>query len=385
MVKKSRFKEFVTTEQTIVKDINYFKLSYTPEEIIERKETFELYRELSIFTKYRKSNNIILKGFPGSGKTVTINFIRKELSELFKDIDVIFDNCSNKSTLDILKILINEDIKGNSYKLKQKFLESIKKDTLIILDEIDRSNKIEDLLYFLSRPKEIDKDFDKNISLVLISNNLRWEENLRDSIRSSLQLKQIIFSPYSKNELRKIIKDRIKKGLKDTNAISEESINLISEIVSREKKGDCRVAIEAIFYAAQIAESKNKNEISKEYIHEALKNAINQSDKLLINKLKDNQLLTLYVVSYFKYESLDEIHKSFVATIKKDNLKIDAITKVMIFHIINYLDDLCLIHKTIETKIEEGIPRRRTKIQMSVNPELIIDELAIRGLRLSKE
>jgi len=385
MVKKSRFKEFVTTEQTIVKDINYFKLSYTPEEIIERKETFELYRELSIFTKYRKPNNIILKGFPGSGKTVTINFIRKELGELFKDIDVIFDNCSNKSTSDILKILINEDIKGNSYRLKQKFLESIKKDTLIILDEIDRSNKIEDLLYFLSRPKEIDKDFDKNISLVLISNNLRWEENLRDSIRSSLQLKQIIFSPYSKNELRKIIKDRIKKGLKDTNAISEESIDLISETVSREKKGDCRVAIETIFYAAQIAESKNKNEISKEYIHEALKNAINQSDKLLINKLKDNQLLTLYVVSYFEYESLDEIHRSFIATIKKDSLKIDTITKVMIFHIINYLDDLCLIHKTIETKIEEGIPRRRTKIQMSVNSELIIDELAIRGLRLSKE
>ena len=54
MAKKSRFEDIVSAEQTIIKNPDYFKVTFTPDEIIERRETFELYKELSIFTKYRK-------------------------------------------------------------------------------------------------------------------------------------------------------------------------------------------------------------------------------------------------------------------------------------------------------------------------------------------
>ncbi len=384
MAIKSRFKEIVGTEQTIIKDADYFKLTFTPQQIIERRETHLLYRELSIFTKYRKPNNILLKGFPGSGKTVTVNFIIKELKNLNEDIDVRYVNCESRSSPDILKILNNKNAKGNFNFFLKQFLDSINKDILIILDEIDRSNKIENLLFHLSRPTESKEDFKYNISLILITNNTRWEDNLNESTRSSLQIKSIIFNPYNENEIKRIIKDRIKNGFKNENAISEEFIDFISKQIAREKKGDCRIAIETIFYSAQLAESKNRIIISKEDIEKSLKISINELNRTLVNKLKDNQLLTLFVVSHFEFKTIEDIHKHYINRIKEDKLNIEPINKTMIFNIINYLVDLCLIKKEIVGKIEKGIPIKRTEISTIIDKELIIDELIMRDLKLSK-
>lgn len=344
---KSKFRSFISGDVKIIKNPDYFKITFTPLQIIERKETFEFYREIGIFMKYKKPNNLLLKGFPGSGKTVTVNFVLKEIDEVKDKINALTVNCNDKSSLEILRVLTNERSKSNFDSLMNQFLENITEDTMIVFDEVDRSNKIEKLLYYLSRPTEIKPKFDKNISLVLISNNLHWEENLKDSVRSSLQLKTIIFNPYSETEIKNIIKTRIKNGFIDEKAIDKELIDSIASICVKERRGDCRVAIEAVFYSAQIAESHNRKIIEKEDVRKALKLAINNSDKSLVQKLKDNQLLILYLVSSIKFNTLDEIHKSYLETIKKERLKIEPITKVMVFHIVNYLDDLCLINKKI--------------------------------------
>lgn len=57
----------------------------------------------------------------------------------------------------------------------------------------------------------------------------------------------------------------------------------------------------------------------------------------------------------------------------------------MIFHIINYLDYLCLINKTIPIVMDNNIPRRNTKITCNIDTNLVIAELIIRGLRLSQK
>jgi Cdc6-like AAA superfamily ATPase len=386
MVKDSKFRAIVQTDALIIKDPNYFKITYTPKQIIERKETYELYRGLSIFTRYRKANNLLLKGFPGSGKTVTVNFITNEIKAIDTNIDVKIINCSNKTPNDILKVFNDNSAKGSFHNMMNTFLQTMEKDTLIILDEIDRSIKVNDLLYYLSRPTELFQQFSKNISLILISNNLHWEDNLRDDIRSSLQLKTIVFDPYSESELKNILNDRIKNGYKNPEAISKDLIDLIAKRVSDNKGGDCRVAIEAVFYAAQFAEMKKNPQIEKEHVYEALKIAINESDKMLISKLQDNQLLTLFVVSQFQYKSIDEIREHYIHVIKNDKLNIEPISTVMIFHIVNYLNDLCLIKKSIITDMgEDKIPKNRTNIEVKVDKQLILDELVMRGLRLANK
>lgn len=384
--KKTGFRDFISEEVKIIKNPDFFKITFTPEQIIDRKVTFDFYREVAIFVKYKKPNNLLLKGFPGSGKTVTANFVLREIDEIKDNINTSIINCNDKSSLDVLRVLTKEPSKGNFNTLMINFLEKLDKDTLIVLDEIDRSNKIEKLLYYLSRPTELKKDFDKNISVVLISNNLHWEDNLKDSVRSSLQLKTIVFNPYSVPEIKKILKDRIKFGFVDTKAISQEIIDFISEQCVKERRGDCRVALESVFYSAQIAESQNRDKIEIDDVRKAIKTARYKSDKLLVEKLKDNQLLTLYLVCDTKFNTLEDLHKNYIEVIKNERMNIEKITREMIFHIINYLEDLCLINKKISIVMDnKNIPRRNTNIICNIETNLVVDELIIRGLRLSQK
>lgn len=383
--KKTAFRDFISEEVKIIGNPDFFKTTHTPLQIIDRKETFDFYREVAIFIKYKKPNNLLLKGFPGSGKTVTANFVLREIDEIKDNINTSIVNCNDKSSLDILRILTKQQTKGNFNILMLKFLEEIKKDTLIVFDEIDRSNQVEKLLYYLSRPTELKKDFKKNISVVLISNNLHWEDNLKDSVRSSLQLKTIVFNPYSAQEIKRILKERINLGFVDAKAISSELIDFIADQCVKERSGDCRVAIEAVFYSAQLSESNRRLKIEIDDVRRALKTAINKSDKLLVQKLKDNQLLTLYVVCSTKFNTLEEIHKNYVEVIKNEKINVEKITREMIFHIINYLENLCLISKSISIVMDDkNIPRRNTKIVCNIDDNLVVEELIIRGLRLSQ-
>ena len=252
--KKTQLKRFILTDSSkrIISNPTVFKQTYTPDLIVERKETTDFYREISVFINYRKPSHLIVKGFPGSGKTVTVNFLTDELKKEKQDIEIFTENCSAKSPVDVLQNLTKDFSTKNFQDLKKIFAEKLSKDAIIVLDEIDRSNpRIEDLLYFLSRPKELIPEFNKNINLILISNNLRWEEGLQDKTRSSLQLKPLVFAPYSIPQIINILRARIKKGFIKESSISDELIKKIAEDTERIKKGDCRVAIETLFYSAQ--------------------------------------------------------------------------------------------------------------------------------------
>lgn len=382
---KSSFRKFISSDVQIIKNPDYFKITFTPMQILERKETFEFYREVGIFMKYKKPNNLLMKGFPGSGKTVTVNFVLQQIDEIKDNIDTLQVNCNDKSAVDVLKVLTDERSKSNFDALMKLFLTGLKRDTLIVMDEVDRSNKIGRLLYYLSRPTEMIPSFNKNISVVLISNNIHWEDNLKDSLRSSLQLKTVIFNPYTKASIMKILKTRIKDGFVNDKAISSDLIERVAEACVKERRGDCRVAIEAVFYAAQTAEAQGRRMIQEDDIRKALKIAISKSDKALVQKLKDNQLLVLYLVCSTSSRTLEEMHKGFVEAIRNEKLKIEPVTKVMVFHILNYLDDLCLINKKIEVTMENNIPRRSTQITCNVDRTTVLEELVIRGLRLSAE
>ena len=385
--KKTQLKKFILTESSkrIISNPNVFKQTYTPDLIVERRETTDFYREISVFINYRKPSHLIIKGFPGSGKTVTVNFLADELKKEKQDIEVFTENCSAKSSVDVLQNLTKEFSTTNFQDLKKIFAERLSKDAIIILDEIDRSNiRIEDLLYFFSRPKELIPDFNKNINLILISNNFRWEEGLQDKTRSSLQLKPLIFAPYSVPQIINILKSRTKKGFINEKAISEELIKKIAEDTERIKKGDCRVAIETLFYAAQNAEMDGRDEIIEKDITKALKISIEQADREKLTKLKDNQLLILYSMLYEDELTLTDAYKNYVEIIKEENLPVKPVSKIMVFWILDILENIGLIDKRIDMKKDiRGIPRRNIKIKLKVSHDIIFNELSLRDLRLN--
>lgn len=384
--KKSQFGKFLVKESTIIGNPEVFKLGWIPDHIIERKETFEFYREASIFLNYRKPNHILLKGLPGSGKTVTADFVLDELKREKPEIQTFKANCNAKSEIEIMQTLMQEFYKSSIRELEKSFVERIGVgDALVILDEVDRSSSIDNLLYFFSRPHESFPTFKGNISVILISNNLKWEDGLQVRVRSSLQLKQITFVPYTFKQIKRIVKARVSMGFLNPKAISDELIDFLAEEVEKTRRGDCRVAIETAFYAAQTAEIDNRKEILKEDIGKALKASIRASDKEKITKLRDHQLLVLYAVMLSQGKTLSAVYEHYVNELRDQNPSFKPHSRIMTFHTINCLDDFGLISKKIEIlKDQKGIPHRTIRVRSLVDDDVVLDELRVRDLRLSQ-
>lgn len=381
--KKSRFDKYLVVNKLIIKNPSCFDIAWTPPRLIERKENDDFYRELSKFIKYRKSNNLFVKGFPGSGKSVTVEFVKQSLEEHREDFKVFNINCYSKSSSDVLKVLTAGQTKKTSVPVMlENFLKALQHDAIIFLDEIDRSDKISSLLYGLSRPKEFYPEFKKNINIILISNNFAWEESIPDNIRSSLQLKPLVFKPYNVNHIKNILKQRIKYGFINEDSISEDLINKIAEKVVSERRSDCRLALDILFIAAAEAEDNNKDKIYENFVEKALRIATRNIDKKAVTKLSDDQLLTLFAICQNNTETLEQLHKNYVRVIRQNKLKVKEKSKIMVFHMLNYLEDLGIINKKIDIRRTDNVPVRIMKAQCIIDKTIVFDELSIRGLRL---
>ena len=81
---------------------------------------------------------------------------------------------------------------------------------IIILDEIDKLiKKGDDVLYNLSR---INTDLRKaKVSMIGVSNDLKFTEFLDPRVKSSLGEEELIFPPYDAEQISDILKQRAKK------------------------------------------------------------------------------------------------------------------------------------------------------------------------------
>src|SRR3989344_7036745 len=183
MANKSEFIDFVKREMLIFKDPEVFNEAYSPEDIQKRKETYLLYKEIANFINYNLPNNLGLIGLTGTGKTVTVQHLLKQINKIPEKFIIKYVNCANKTSNQILQLLLgsitNKSISDEN--LIMNFTESLDtqdKNCFIVLDEIDRGRKLANLVYILSRINELYQNFKHKISLILISNDLNFLDNL---------------------------------------------------------------------------------------------------------------------------------------------------------------------------------------------------------------
>ena len=268
--KKNIFSELKNIEQSIFINETVFYPDYYPENIFSRdKEIKELTFSLKSLISNKKANNFLIYGPPGTGKTLVSNFVLKELTEYSLKVKFIYINCIQDNTrFSVLSKIVAffggvMPRRGLAIdELWTRIKELFSKSTfspVIILDEIDKLN-IKDasaLLYDLSRFSHNNKYF----SLLLITNNKSFVNDLDLRTQSSLFLKDLEFKKYTSQDLKKILNERIKYGLLE-NSISEDLIGYISGYAAV-RSGDARIAIDLLYKAAKEAERKGVLKITK--------------------------------------------------------------------------------------------------------------------------
>lgn len=150
----------------------------------------------------------------------------------------------------------------------QQFAKSNSLHVVLVLDEIDYLVKSfgDRLLYDLTSSS--DKIIPAFLSLIGISNDLKFKEELGARVLSRLSEEETVFPPYSAIELKTILQERAKFAF-NPNAYTEAAVNLCAAL-SGSEHGDARRAVDLLRISGEIAERDGAAQLDEKHVRVAL-------------------------------------------------------------------------------------------------------------------
>ena len=270
---------------------NALRDDYEPEELLEREdEVDDLAAPLESIAQGQRGGNVFVYGQTGLGKTLSTKKLLEELKEDVAEkpdhgIKVVWQNCHSKSAYQAAIALANRMRDGDDEKIRAGYQkeeihdmiwegirQSSESHIVFVLDEVDSIATDEDdgLLYQLSRAHE-NKDVDlgeKDLSIIGISNNFRFRENLDSATRSGLCETEVHFGPYNANQLRSILHQRADEAFEE-GVIGDAVIPKIAAEAARDT-GSARHAIDILHKAGVEARKQRIETIDEELAAEAI-------------------------------------------------------------------------------------------------------------------
>ena len=275
------FENFLKKE-SLFKNKKALQSNYIPELIYHRDEQInQIAKILAPTLKQDTPSNLFVYGKTGTGKTLSVKYVLEQIMEVSmkKEIPIksVYINCKMKKVADteyrLIAQLAREFGKAipptglptdEVYKSFFSAIDVEKTTIILILDEIDQLVKKagDEILYNLTRINSELKN--SQISLIGISNDLVFVDNLDPRIKSSLSEEEIIFPPYNAIQLQQILRERAILAFKD-NIVGEGVIEKCSAYAAREH-GDARRALELLRVSAEVAERENNEKIEINHI-----------------------------------------------------------------------------------------------------------------------
>ncbi len=381
---------------SLFKNKGVLQVRYTPESIPHRDEQIKSIASiLASVLRGERPSNLFVYGKTGTGKTLSVQYVQNEIikkaDELGVNIKFEYLNCKLKKVADteyrVLAALIRQlggEISSTGLPTDQvwsKFIELVdKKKQLIVFvfDEVDQMiKKMDDnFLYSFTR---LNQELSKaQISLIGISNEVTFLENIDPRVRSSLGEEEFIFHPYNAIQLQDILNSRCREAFKD-GAVADGVVAKCAAYAAREH-GDARRALDLLRIAGELSERDEMKEINEEYID--LANMKMEKDKILdIVEGEPKQFkLVLYAVLELTRQvrdgNLDKFYTGDVYNLYQDicdRTKTDVLTQRRISDIIAEMDMLGIINAKVISKGRHG----RTREIRLVVPTNLFDKIGV--------
>ena len=300
-------------KRNIFKDKFHLQADYRPDEILHRENQIkQIASILAPVLRGEKPSNLFVYGRTGTGKTLSVNYIKDELLKRNEKnpkftLRIEYLNCKLKKISDTEYRILAELIKKfdgfvpetgiSTNQVYNKFLEIVdekKQLIILILDEIDQTvKKIQDeFLYNLTRINSELKN--SKICFVGISNDVTFLENIDARVKSSLSEEEIIFEPYNAIQLQDILSRRAKFSFKE-NIVEEGVIAKCAALAAREH-GDARKALDLLRIAGELAERSSSDKVKLIHLDQAKEKI--EKDKVLeiIGSATHQSKIVLYAI-----------------------------------------------------------------------------------------
>lgn len=272
---------------SICKNRDVLRPDYQPEELVERDDEISEYANIvNPILNGWAPDNAFLYGKAGTGKTATTKYIldwlHRDIEEHNIDVElnVVDINCDGHDSSYRVAVEIVNELRGPNNQIAESghprskvydwMWEEFNKlggTIIVILDEIDHIGQDDSILYQLSRGESMGELEDGKLSIIGISNDFSFRNNLSAKVRDSLCEKEIHFSAYDAQELQSILMQRCEMALYDE-AYDKAVVRLVAAIAAKDK-GSARQAIDILRNAVDIAISDEANQITEDHVHRA--------------------------------------------------------------------------------------------------------------------
>ncbi len=235
---------------------------------------------------------------------------------------------------------------------------------VIMLDEIDKlvEKSGDDTLYNLSRMNSELKN--SRVSIIGISNDLKFTDFLDPRVKSSLGEEEIVFPPYDANQLRDILQHRSNVAFKP-GVLSDDVIPLCAAFAAQEH-GDARRALDLLRTAGELAERSQAETIVEDHVREAQDKIELDRVVEVVRTLPTQSKLVLFAIILLEKNGVHSINTGEVFNIYKrlcEEIDADVLTQRRVTDLISELDMLGIVNALVVSKGRYG---RTKEISLSV-------------------
>ena len=380
----------------IIKNPNVLRHDYIPTRILHRDKQQELVTQ-ALLPLYKKSipPNLLVYGKPGTGKTLVI---KKVLTQIQNRVDknshqikIATTNAKDQSNLYNVLVDLGRQLGLKSKKttndklwlpstglsISEVFnrilyiIEKNKINTVFLIDEIDHLAKLidktgKDILYSITRANLKLKN--GSLSLIGISNDVRFKEQLDPRVISTLSEEELVFPAYVTNEIKEILEDRIPLAFEE-NSISGGALNLCASMACREH-GDARRAIKLLDVAAKTAELNQDVSITDEHIRLAAQKIEIDKESQQLNAFSLHEKLLVITIMKSPNISTGDVYAGYKSLCKITHQ--NTLTQRRTTQMLNEIELSGLISGKM---IHQGIHGNTKKFNLTVTSDLIKNTL----------
>jgi cell division control protein 6 len=384
------------TKKPIFKDKDTLSIRFTPENIPHRDEQInQLAHILGPVLRNEKPSNIFIYGKPGTGKTLIAKKVAAnlEIAAESKSLKIIYLNCKMRKVTDTEYRLLAQLIEffgekvpytglptSELYNRFYRLLDSSQQNIVLILDEIDSLvDKIGSL--FLYNITRINQEMEKTkITMVGISNNISFLENLDSRVKSSLSEEELIFPPYNATEIKDILAERSKLAF-NQETITDAAIAKCAAFAAQEH-GDARKAIDLLRVAGETAERIGSSQVKEEHVDIA-QNKIDTDRYIetVRTQPKQSKIVLKAILEIYKKNAkavqTGDVYDLYGRLCQKNNIK--PLTQRRVSDLISELDTFGIVSTM---NISKGRYGRTRKINVNLSGTVVskIEEILAREL-----